>query len=49
MLIRVILPLAGVADRAYLIAALLWVASFGLYLVKYAPILVQPRIDGRPG
>lgn len=49
MLIRVILPLAGITDRAYLIAAILWVASFGLYLVKYAPILVHPRIDGRPG
>lgn len=48
MLVRVILPLAGITDRAYLIAAILWISSFGLYLVMYAPILVHPRIDGRP-
>ena len=49
MLFRVLLPLLGIAERAYLIAAILWIVSFGLYLYKYVPILVQPRIDGRPG
>ncbi len=49
LLIRVFLPLAGINDDAYLLAAILWVASFALYLFKYVPILVQPRIDGRPG
>jgi uncharacterized protein involved in response to NO len=27
----------------------LWVAAFVLFFVIYAPILTQPRIDGRPG
>ncbi len=30
-------------------AALLWVAAFALFVMTYAPILVRPRIDGRPG
>jgi uncharacterized protein involved in response to NO len=28
---------------------LMWIASFTLFLVAYAPILVQPRIDNKPG
>lgn len=31
------------------IAALAWVAAFALFVVAYAPILMQPRVDGRPG
>lgn len=31
------------------VAASLWIASFGLFLIVYTPILWQPRIDGRPG
>ncbi|SMF92125.1 uncharacterized protein involved in response to NO [Azospirillum oryzae] len=26
-----------------------WVAAFALYLVAYAPVLLSPRVDGRPG
>lgn len=26
----------------------LWAAAFGLYIIRYAPILWQPRPDGRP-
>jgi len=32
-----------------LLAAILWTAAFGLYLLVYTPILVGPRIDGKPG
>jgi len=32
-----------------LLAALLWAAAFALYLWVYAPILVRPRADGKPG
>ena len=32
-----------------LIAGALWVASFIPYIVIYAPILLRPRADGRPG
>ena len=30
-------------------AATAWVAAFALYLVVYTPILLRPRVDGRPG
>ena len=30
-------------------SGLLWAAAFGLYAVRYWPILTQPRLDGRPG
>lgn len=46
---RVVLPLVGLSDRGYLIAAILWVLSFIFYLIKYAPILTRRRIDGKPG
>jgi len=32
-----------------LIAALLWTAAFALFVVIYAPMLLSPRIDGKPG
>jgi uncharacterized protein involved in response to NO len=32
-----------------LLAAILWTAAFGLYLLVYTPILVGPRIDGKAG
>jgi uncharacterized protein involved in response to NO len=31
------------------LAALLWVTAFALYLVVFAPMLLAPRPDGRPG
>jgi uncharacterized protein involved in response to NO len=31
------------------VAALTWMASFGIFLVVYAPILWRPRADGRAG
>jgi uncharacterized protein involved in response to NO len=27
----------------------LWSAGFGLYAVRYWPILTRPRLDGLPG
>lgn len=30
-------------------AALLWIVAFGIYVVVYAPILMKPRVDQRPG
>jgi len=50
-LARVALPLA--APRWYLtsiaLAGGLWIAAFLLFLVVYSPILIQPRVDARPG
>ncbi|WP_426414679.1 NnrS family protein [Aestuariirhabdus sp. LZHN29] len=30
-------------------SALLWVVAFGLFSLIYTPILIRPRVDGRPG
>lgn len=30
-------------------AGLAWVLAFALYLAAYAPVLLSPRVDGRPG
>jgi uncharacterized protein involved in response to NO len=32
-----------------LLAAGLWSAGFGLYAVRYWPVLTRPRLDGKPG
>ena len=49
--VRVAVPLVapGQTLAAVLGSAALWSAGFGLYAVRYAPILSRPRIDGRPG
>jgi uncharacterized protein involved in response to NO len=50
-LVRVVVPL--LAPSSYLPAAIasamLWSAGFGLYAVRYWPVLTRPRIDGKPG
>ncbi|MFT7775211.1 NnrS family protein [Roseateles sp.] len=49
--VRVLLPLT-VPDQivhAALASALLWSAGFGLYALRYWPVLSRPRVDGRPG
>lgn len=43
----VMLPLSYAAT--VLVAGCLWIASFSLYLAVYAPILLRPRADGKPG
>jgi len=49
--VRVALPL--LAPSLTLVAiqcsAALWSAGFGLYAVRYWPVLTRPRLDGRPG
>jgi len=49
--IRVLLPL--IAPLHYSLwmglSQALWIAAFGLFLAICLPMLVQPRIDGRPG
>jgi len=49
--VRIVLPLAapGQFVNAALTSALLWSAGFGLYAVRYWPVLSRPRLDGRPG
>jgi uncharacterized protein involved in response to NO len=30
-------------------SALAWIVAFSVFLLRYVPMLVKPRIDGRPG
>ena len=32
-----------------LLAGTFWVAAFAIFLYRYTPMLLQPRVDGRPG
>ena len=49
-LARVFLAGFGAAYHpALMIAGLGWIGAFGLFVLVYAPILVRPRADGRPG
>lgn len=49
--VRVFLPLAAPSYglQAILWSAALWSAAFGLYAVRYWPVLTRARLDGRPG
>jgi uncharacterized protein involved in response to NO len=48
---RVFGPLAvgGAYIATIVVAAALWAGAFGLYAIRYWPVLTRPRIDGRPG
>ncbi len=50
-LTRVLVPLVVPAQtvHAVLVSATLWSAGFGLYAVRYWPVLSRSRLDGRPG
>jgi uncharacterized protein involved in response to NO len=50
-LVRVFAPLVQPAHTvgAVLCSAVLWSAAFGIYTVRYWPILTRARLDGRPG
>jgi uncharacterized protein involved in response to NO len=50
-LVRVIGPLLtpNGAAIAWTLSALLWAGAFAAFLAGYARILVEPRVDGKPG
>ena len=49
-LVRVFVPLLRPRDAARRVcSAVLWSAGFGLFAVRYWPVLTRPRLDGRPG
>ena len=50
-LVRVFVPLFAPALllQAVVWSAVLWSAAFGLYCVRYWPVLTRARVDGRPG
>jgi uncharacterized protein involved in response to NO len=50
VLLRAFGGLAGPdALAAFLLAALCWVVAFALFLAVFAPMLLGPRADGKPG
>ena len=50
-LVRVLLPLAapGLLLQAVLASGVLWSAGFAAYALRYLPVLMRPRLDGKPG
>ncbi|HUX31445.1 MAG TPA: NnrS family protein [Thiobacillus sp.] len=50
-LARVALPLLFPAayTQGMVVAGLIWIAAFGLFAWMYTPMLLRPRIDGKPG
>lgn len=50
-IVRVFGPLVTPAGYLWTVelSALAWSAAFGLYAVRYWPVLTRPRLDGRPG
>ena len=51
ILVRVFGPLVLPLGYTVLVlaAGLLWITSFTIYLAVYTPILLRPRVDGKPG
>jgi uncharacterized protein involved in response to NO len=49
--LRATLPLLDVTFTlwAWRLSALLWIVAFSLFLVRYVPVLMQSRVDGKPG
>lgn len=50
-LVRVAVPLLvpHLTVAASMLAGWLWTCGFGLYTIRYAPMLLRPRLDGKPG
>lgn len=50
-ILRAFLPLVDVVltPWAWRVPALLWIVAFALFLLRYAPILTAPRVDGKSG
>ena len=50
-LVRILVPLLAPSQTivAVLASAAFWTAGFGLYAVRYWPVLTRPRLDGKPG
>ncbi|MBU2969396.1 NnrS family protein [Pseudoalteromonas sp. C2R02] len=48
-IVRVCLPLIGEHQIAWLVSGILWSIGFGIFVFKYAPILLKARVDGAIG
>ncbi|MET0069750.1 MAG: NnrS family protein [Candidatus Thiodiazotropha sp.] len=51
VVIRAVMPVTGVIgyELSIALSGALWTLGFLLFLITYLPILLLPRIDGRPG
>jgi uncharacterized protein involved in response to NO len=49
--VRVFGPIVAPAGymHAVLTGGALWAAAFAIFTVEFAPMLLKPRADGRPG
>ncbi len=50
-LVRILVPLVAPTQTlaAVIGSSALWTLGFGLYAVRYWPVLTRPRLDGKPG
>ncbi len=50
-LVRVAVPLVapGAGVGAALVSGWMWACGFALFTLRYAPMLLRPRLDGKPG
>jgi len=47
--LRVIAGVTGDYRTVVLASGVVWILAFGVFLLRYAPMLLRPRVDGRPG
>lgn len=50
-LVRTVLPELGIewARSGWVLSGVAWAGAFTLFLVKFGPLLLAPRVDGKPG
>ena len=48
-ILRVIAGVSGNYRTVILASGAFWILAFGVFLLRYAPMLLRPRVDGRPG
>ena len=48
-ILRVVAGVTGDYRATVIASGVVWILAFGLLLLRYAPMLLRPRVDGRPG
>lgn len=48
-ILRVIAGMTGDYRSVVIASGIVWVLAFGVLLLRYGPMLLRPRVDGRPG
>jgi len=47
--LRVLAGITGDHRTLTILAGVVWIAAFAQFLLRYLPMLVRPRVDGKPG